>query len=132
MLNGCLLLVFLSMFYMITLFFSDVSEYNRLLSVQWCKKESDGVYYPPDSISSYYGVYVYAQESDVGDITVKVKAEDVRRSDIWQLHRISGSTDIATEPDMDSATKKWGSIFCKDGGSYIGESQIYIPYVFRN
>ncbi|VUS31142.1 hypothetical protein [Klebsiella spallanzanii] len=131
-LNLCLLLVALLTFYMIAAFSRDVSEYNRLLSVQWCKKEVDGVSNPPDDLFSYYGVYIYAQKSDAGDITVKVKAEDIRRVDIWQLHRISGSTEIATEPDMDSAIKKWGSIFCKDGGSYVGESRVYIPYVFYN
>lgn len=131
-LNVCLLLVLLLTCYMAAAFFNEVDEYSRLLSVQWCKKEIEGVYNPPDDSFSYYGVYVYAQESDAGDIIVKVKAEDIRRTDIWQLHRISGSTDIATESDMDSATKKWGSIFCKDGGAYIGESQVYIPYMFRN
>lgn len=132
LLNVCLLLVFLLTFYMIGAFFSDVGEYNRLLSVQWCKKEIDGAYNPPDDMFSYYGIYVYAQENDVGDVTVKVKTENLRRKDIWQLHRMPGSTDIAIEPDMENAVKKWGRIFCKDRGAYIGESRVYIPYVFRN
>lgn len=131
-LNGCLILASLTMCYMIAAFSSDVIEYNRLLSVQWCKKSSDGVYYPPDSTASWYGVYVYAQKNDTGHITVNVKTADNRRSDAWVVYRISGSKKIATAPDMDSAMKKWGSITCTDDGSYIGESQLYVPYFFRN
>lgn len=133
MLNVCLLLVFLSMIYMMAVFFSDVDGYNRLLSAQWCKKNIEGVYSPSDDKFSYYGVYVYAQRSDAGDITIKAKVEDIRRTNIWQLHRMTGSTEIATVSDMDVAVKEWGgSIFCKGGGAYIGESQVHIPYVFRN
>lgn len=130
--NCSLLFIILFTFYMIASFSDDVDDYRKVISVQWCKKNITGVYYPSDRISSYYGIYVYAEESGAGDIDITVKDVNNRRKDIWQVHRISGSTKIATEPDMDNAMKNWGSIICKNYGAYIGISHLHIPYVFRN